>query len=309
MKVTIGICTWNRARFLDRTLTRMASLRIPAGVTWELLVANNNCTDDTDAVLARHANLLPLRRLFVEIPGKSNAANRIVAETTSELILWTDDDVLVEPEWLEAHVAAAERCPDVDIFAGRVLPDFERKPPRWIARNLPMFWGIFATCNYGPEPRLLKKSELPVGANMAVRRAVHLRFPFNALIGPQPGSQIRGEDTLLVITARDAGHRVGWVPDAVAHHHVPAHRMTYRYMRDYWRAMGAERILLAEQRDSSVYLFGIPRWLWKAQFLAWLKARFVRLGGRSPNWFRCASEAEILRGMAQQYRKISCNGY
>jgi hypothetical protein len=155
---------------------------------------------------------------------------------------------------------------------------------------------------------LLAEKEVPIGANMAVRRAVHLKFPFNPRIGPQPGSEIRGEDTLLVQSARNAGHRVRWVPDAVAHHHVPARRMTYRYMRDYWRAMGAERVLLAEQRDSPVYLFGIPRWLWKAQVLAFIKSWLVRLGGRSPTWFWYASQAEILRGMAQQFRKMGTTG-
>jgi glucosyl-dolichyl phosphate glucuronosyltransferase len=307
MKATIGICTWNRSRLLDRTLARMASIRVPEGVTWELIVANNNCTDDTDAVLARHAKRLPLRRLFVAKPGKSNAANSIVAEAAGELILWTDDDVLVEPQWLEAYVAAAMRYKDVDIFGGLVLPEFEQRPPRWIARNLPMFWGIFGTCNHGSEQRLLlKKKEILIGANMAVRRHLHLTFPFDTRIGPQPGSEIRGEDTLLVLTARIAGHQVAWVPDAVVHHHVPAIRMTRRYMRDYWRAIGAERILLEEQPEC-VYLFGIPRWLWKSQMLAWFRAALVRLGGRSPTWFRHVSEAEILRGMAQQFRKMRCN--
>ena len=59
--VSVAICTWNRAKLLDQTLTQMRQLRIPAGLTWELLVVNNNSTDDTDAVASRHASSLPLR--------------------------------------------------------------------------------------------------------------------------------------------------------------------------------------------------------------------------------------------------------
>ncbi len=75
MNVTVAICTWNRAKLLDQTLTRMQQLRIPANVAWELLVVNNNCTDDTDAIIAGHESALPLRRLFEPKPGLSNARN------------------------------------------------------------------------------------------------------------------------------------------------------------------------------------------------------------------------------------------
>ena len=51
MKITVGICTWNRAKLLDLALGSMISMRIPEGVTWELLVVNNNSTDDTGKAL------------------------------------------------------------------------------------------------------------------------------------------------------------------------------------------------------------------------------------------------------------------
>src|SRR5262249_56770240 len=58
-RLTVAICTWNRAGLLDQTLGRLRELEIPPGTEWELLVVNNNCTDDTDAVVARHAGSLP----------------------------------------------------------------------------------------------------------------------------------------------------------------------------------------------------------------------------------------------------------
>ena len=61
---TVAIATWNRAKLLDRTLTEMHRLRIPPSVEWELLVVNNNCTDQTDTVISNHKKYLPIRRLF-----------------------------------------------------------------------------------------------------------------------------------------------------------------------------------------------------------------------------------------------------
>ena len=51
LSITVAICTWNRARLLDQTLTQMHNLRIPSCVEWELLVVNNSCSDDTDEVI------------------------------------------------------------------------------------------------------------------------------------------------------------------------------------------------------------------------------------------------------------------
>src|SRR5204862_6920845 len=111
VSVSVVICTWNRAGLLDQTLARMRELHVPAGLAWELLVVNNNCTDDTDAVVARHAPHLPLRVVHEPKQGHSNARNRGVAEARGELVLWTDDDVQVDPGWLAALADGAARHP------------------------------------------------------------------------------------------------------------------------------------------------------------------------------------------------------
>ena len=119
-RITVAVCTWNRARLLDRTLARLRELCIPDGIDWELLVVNNNSTDETEKVLDRHAGHLPLRRLVESKPGKANAANRAAAEARGELILWTDDDVLVDRGWLAAYAGAAARWLCLGAAAGFV---------------------------------------------------------------------------------------------------------------------------------------------------------------------------------------------
>ena len=135
MLVTVAICTWNRGKLLDQTLTQLRHLRIPEGVTWELLVVNNNCTDDTDAVIARHERHLPLRRLFEPKQGHSNARNCAVDHARGEYLIWTDDDVTVCREWLQVYEAAFEAHPEAAFFGGPIRPRFEGNPPRWLTRS------------------------------------------------------------------------------------------------------------------------------------------------------------------------------
>src|SRR5689334_10974234 len=98
----------------------MKNLQIPTGVEWEVLVVNNNSTDNTDEVIGRHTTSLPLRRLHEPRQGQSNARNHALTEAAGELILWTDDDVLLGPEWIAQYVRAAMLHPKAAYFGGPI---------------------------------------------------------------------------------------------------------------------------------------------------------------------------------------------
>src|SRR6266550_1086469 len=111
MLVSVALCSWNRSGLLRKTLEQFTYLEAPNGFDWELLVVDNNSTDDTPDVLAEFASRLPLRALREPMPGKSNAANLAVREARGEYILWTDDDVLAGSDWVRQYVDAFRRYP------------------------------------------------------------------------------------------------------------------------------------------------------------------------------------------------------
>src|SRR5271157_1520553 len=75
MDATIIICTFNRSSLLDNTLNQLRCLDVSGGGDWDILVVDNNSNDDTDAVIRRHSEQLPIRRLWEPRQGKSHAAN------------------------------------------------------------------------------------------------------------------------------------------------------------------------------------------------------------------------------------------
>ena len=87
MTITVMICTWNRSHYLNQALGGMRTLQIPSGLDWEVLIINNNSTDNTDEIIARHQNALPIRRLFEPKPGKSSAANTGIRHAKGDLIV------------------------------------------------------------------------------------------------------------------------------------------------------------------------------------------------------------------------------
>jgi glycosyltransferase involved in cell wall biosynthesis len=290
-RVSVAICTWNRARLLDDTLTHLRRLAVPPGVTWEVLVVNNNCTDDTDAVIARHTDHLPVRRLFEPQQGHCPSRNRAVKEATGDLVLWTDDDVWADPNWLAEYVAAARRHPDVAFFGGTIEPNFAAEPPAWITRHLAQIQYVFALCDLGPETRPFRDDEYPIGASFAVRTPLLRQYPFDPNLG-RLKNELRGGDEYAVLRqVRAAGHRGLWVGGARVKHYVPAERLTPKYVWQWYRWNGRVNLDIHNGHADWRYLPALlGYWRWRARMLrhAWAK---------DAAWMNAFIQAAIVRGI------------
>ena len=112
MKVTVILCTYNRCGSLVRALESVAASQLPPSVEWEVLVVDNNSTDQTREVVAdfarRHAGRF--RYVFEARQGQSHARNAGIQEAAGDVLAFTDDDIRVEPTWL-AKLSAVFEAP------------------------------------------------------------------------------------------------------------------------------------------------------------------------------------------------------
>ena len=265
---------------LDRTLDAFKRLEIPAGVDWELLVVNNNCSDDTDNVLVRYKQTLPLQRLFEPTPGHSTARNCAIEAASGEWILWTDDDVLVDPRWLSEYVDAIRSNPEFSFAGGTIEPCFESTPPRWLGRHLPNLEGAFAIIRRELVTRPLKfdASEIDhnveqlFGANMGFRTDLLQQYRFDPNLGLVGNNPMRGDETELIGRLTEAGYRGLWVGSARVQHFIPKSRMTTRYLWGFFLGCGQAQTRLSGPAEVSK-LFGRPRWALRAYLSSWAAAR------------------------------------
>lgn len=299
MHITVAICTWNRAKLLDQTLTQMRNLRIPEGVTWELLVVNNNCTDDTDAVLERYAAQLPLHRLLETKQGLSHARNCAIDAATGELILWTDDDVLVDPEWLAAYVHAAGEFPEAAVFGGQIDPWFEVPPAEWIERNMAELHGPFVVITGRDADAPIEGGSVPFGANMAFRTDVLRKFPFDPALGRCGRGMRGGDDTGKISQVLRAGYSGRWVRGARVKHFVVRDRLTAAYLYRYFCGH-RETVVVSEPGEAD------GRFPWWAVRM-WCEATCVRLLAapmRSDKWFSAVRKAAFAHGQMRGYQAL-----
>ncbi len=263
----------------------MCKLNLPDGLEWELLVVNNDCTDETDAVLGRYNGRLPIHRLFEAEPGHTNARNCAVASAKGEWILWTDDDVLVHQDWLGEYLLAMTRWPGASILGGPVRPWFEDSPPQWLSRTWDQISTAYATRDLGQEPIRLTHELLPFGANFAIRTSEQVRYPYDPSLGRKRHSLV-GEDEVTVLRKMlSNGYEGRWVPNALVLHYIPKDRQTIRYLRRWFFAQGLVNAR-REVADRSVRMFGKPRWLVRKALETELRYQWRRLVQPPEVWIK-----------------------
>ena len=292
MKYSVVIATYNRAADLAQTLASLARLETPH--PWEVVVADNNSTDGTRAVVLEAAATFPVPLLYVfeRVAGRSAALNTAIANAGGDIIVTTDDDVRVEPEWLEQAGTALETF-DCDYVGGRVLPIWGGPRPSWLPDSGGRLWAVIALLDYGREPFELT-TKMPLGVNMAFRRSAFERVGgWDVRVGRKAGTLLGQEVREWCIRARAAGVRGCYAPNLALRHVIPASRLTKRYFRRwfYWR--GVSRALLYQQHGLDMenpqgdrldvarvpHVGGIPRYLFRTavtQFGLMLRAALHR---------------------------------
>jgi len=247
IKYSVVIATYNRAEELRRTLRSLDGVRIADG--WEIIVVDNNSTDDTAAVVRDVADTsaVPLRYVHEQVQGRSAALNAGIAAAQGQIIVTTDDDVRVEPDWLEQAGAALDtlKC---DYVGGRVLPLWGGPRPVWLSDRSGPHWAVIALLDYGPSPFELT-TRMPLGVNMAFRReAFRVVGGWDPRVGRKAGTLLGQEVREWCIRARARGVRGYYAPGLVVRHLIPADRLNKRYFRRwfYWR--GISRALLFQQQ-------------------------------------------------------------
>jgi glucosyl-dolichyl phosphate glucuronosyltransferase len=274
--VSVNICTYNRCRLLLDSLNSILSQQA-VGVRYEVVVVDNNSTDDTkpvvDSFIARGCS--NLRYVFEARQGLSYARNTAVREARAPILALTDDDVQVAPNWVSTIKRTFENQPEVGWIGGKVLPRWASTPPRWLTRD---HWSPLAAQDHGDVPFSSSGRQVClVGANLAIRKDLLEQFggfrPDVQRVQDSVGSM---EDHELQIRLWKAGRHGLYVPDLVVMSDVSADRLMKKYHRRWHRGHGHFYAMarLEELEHSSVgWLFGVSSHIYKravVEALRWL---------------------------------------
>jgi glycosyltransferase involved in cell wall biosynthesis len=258
MKISVVLCTHNRSQSLSKALDSVAASTLPGSVDWEVLVVDNNSSDQTRAVVEEFSGRYPgrFRYAFEPQPGKSYALNTGIHESRGDVLAFMDDDVIVEPTWLR-NLTASLHNGEWAGAGGRILPQQNFSPPRWLALDGPYGLGSMLYAHFDLGDKAGELDRAPFGTNMAFQKKIFEKYGgFRTDMGPCPGSEIRNEDTELGRRLMAAGERLRYEPLAVVYHVVQENRVRKEFFLSFWFEHGRSVIREVGPRPD---IWGIPR--------------------------------------------------
>jgi len=123
-RVTLMVCTYRRPEHFPRFVDSVARLKMPAGISFHLAVADNNPESHYDRYIGAALRDLPCDHSYGHDPqpGYANARNlalTLAQETEADLLAFSDDDMLLDPGWLEGHLRSHAEF-DCDVVGGAI---------------------------------------------------------------------------------------------------------------------------------------------------------------------------------------------
>ena len=103
--ITLIICTYNREKYIGPLMDSIAKNDYPSA-DYEIVLVDNNCTDNTRGVceqfMAAHPDIT-LRYVIETEQGLSAARNKGIKEAKGEIIIYGDDDALVDQDYIRIY--------------------------------------------------------------------------------------------------------------------------------------------------------------------------------------------------------------
>jgi glycosyltransferase involved in cell wall biosynthesis len=248
LSIDVVVCTYDNASSLDRTLGALAAQRDEEGVDWAVTVVDNNCTDDTPAVCARHG----VRVVHEPIQGLTPARASGVRATAREWVAFVDDDCLVAPDWIARAAAAAAEHPRAGAIGGRVIVEWQGGTPRHAAR----YEWAYAAQDHGPTPR---RVPFLVGAGLVMRRAAIADTGWleRQLLADRVGRRLVSGGDVEIALRLAARHELWFDPRLTLRHAIDARRGEPRHLARLVRGLGTSQLF----GDTLTWEGGYARWV------------------------------------------------
>lgn len=239
MKISVIIPTYKRTRTL---LQALRSLQEQTLREFEIVVVDNAVQPQVERVVSEINQTARVVAYYVPEPqlGLHNARHTGTRVARGDIFVFTDDDATFDPAWLEAYVRAFVKHSDMVAAGGPVRPIWEQPPPQWLLKYMDgsKSFPIFSLMEPFQKFRI-GTDNVFFGVNMAIRRSLFKKTGFHPeLVGPRT---IGDGESGLNKEICENGLLVGYIPDAIVFHHIPANHMTVDYIRKWaWHLGGTQ---------------------------------------------------------------------
>jgi len=256
ISLSLCICTYNRCDQLRVSLQSLHSIGDAFTGADEILIIDNNSSDQTKCVVEDYYEYLPIRYIFEVEQGLSNARNRAIKEFRNDVLMFIDDDVTVCSQTIVAMREGLKRYPQHGFFGGQIAVGWQGEPASWYHDDsLPLINGLLVQYNLGASDLVYTQDMLlPYGANFTVRRdLIEAVGEFDVTLGVKGAEIGRGEESDYFDRALKLGFSGVYLADAIAEHRYQTDRLNLAYLIRYGKEKGRVATLHDGARPERVY--------------------------------------------------------
>jgi len=256
LTISVVIPTHNRASSLEETLRDLAGQTTHQQFTYEVIVADNNSTDQTQSVVEQLSRdyPVPLTYLFEGKQGRPCALNTGIRQAAGEIIAMTDDDTRLSSTWLSTIYHTFQRY-QADGVGGPTTPLWIGSRPHWLSDRLLRQLGIM---DHGPSTfRVTDPQASFIGPNCAFRKSL-----FATLGGFDEDRKIgSSEDTEWFLRVFHAGHTLIYQPAMAIQHKVDTKRWTKQTLARRFFQQGRACAFGLQEGGTGRSLCRVPLWV------------------------------------------------
>ncbi len=246
--ISVIICCYNSARRLPVTLEHLAKQKNDSNIQWEVIVVDNNSTDNTAEIAIKEwesqGSPVELRVVSEPNSGLSNARKKGILESKGELIIFCDDDNWLANNYVGLAHIIMNQAQDIMMLGGIGEAVFESKKPGWFEQ----FYSNFAVGEH-PKRKIGQQNVIYLyGAGFVIRKSFFVllkEIGFESLLSDRKGKELTsGGDTEYCLVASLLGFRIEADSRLKFKHYMPANRMNLNYLKRWHYGFGKTKLYL-----------------------------------------------------------------
>lgn len=247
--LTVIICTYNRAKYIGNLLESVAKNDIEKSA-YEIVLVDNNCTDNTREICEAFAEAhqdVNFRYVVEPEQGLSAARNKGIKEAKGDILVYVDDDALVDPPYLRTYAEWFAAHPQTMACGGPIEPLYETEEPSWMSPYTKAL--LTAWMNYGDKVSEYPRGRYPGGGNAAYRKVVFEQVGlFNTALGRKGGNLMGSEEKDIFDKMHALNMQVLYLPTPVLHHIIPQTKLE----PDYFNRLTTQIGISERQRTQAI---------------------------------------------------------
>ncbi len=285
MKLSIVICSYNRAQYIGDALDSLYKQTTSLS-DFEILLVDNNSTDGTPEVYKSWREIHPegnFQYLTEHQQGASYARNTGAAHAKTGWLCFIDDDAVAFPDFVANIIKHTQEKPTIVGFGGKIIPKYIPEKPVWMSYYVSSLVGNF---DYSPVPCAFKKGKYPLESNMVIKKSVFDQIGgFNTTLPGVMGTlRIGGEGKELFYKVIGLGEEIYYDPNIIVYHVVETNKLTKEYLYRVASGIGRGERIRTLSISTFSYTMKLIEYFFKLGAGVVLGIKYAMMGKAAQSW-------------------------